>query len=227
MKDSNESRDGIGNTQCPKHHQKQKNHIKEKMIFYPEAHEKIRKTVGTRPAETGGILLGSRYDFIIQKFVFDKSGSCTPGGYDPDVDFLNRIVKKEWKKNRLALIGFVHSHPRGVSRLSGDWGNGFGDIGYLKKIFEFIPALDKFLVPIIYSTADGRNFEIFPYIARRGAVENYIKADVCILDKTPNGTFETERETAEIQKNSDSKTSKRMDSMRLNGAVDVQTNFGP
>ncbi len=173
------------------------------MFFGPEAYRQILETVGSFPAESGGILLGSRDDYVVRKFIFDESGSCSPGGYDPDVDFLNPLVKKEWEENGLALVGFVHSHPRGVSRLSGDWGNGIGDMGYLKRIFQYIPALEKFLVPIIYSKADGREFDIFPYIAWRDSVEDYMEGKLEILEDSgirPAGEKTDENENVEKER---------------------------
>ncbi|HJQ24193.1 MAG TPA: hypothetical protein VKA60_09785 [Blastocatellia bacterium] len=150
------------------------------MVFEEEPYSRILATVGSELVETGGILLGSRDDYVVKKFVYDPHGSRFSAGYDPDITFLNKVIKEEWEKNHLALIGFVHSHPRGIRRLSGDWGNGYGDIGYLRKIFAAIPPLEKFLVPIIYSTHDGDPFEIFPYIAFRDQAENYEEANLVI-----------------------------------------------
>jgi len=144
-----------------------------KMVFTQEAYDEIIETVATLPAETGGILLGNRDDFIVQKFIFDDSGSRGPTSYDPDIGSLNKKIKYEWEENQLALLGFIHSHPRGYARLSGDMGNGIGDIGYIKKIFSYIDALDKFLVPIVFPNADGGEYEIFPFMARRGDEDNY------------------------------------------------------
>ncbi len=151
------------------------------MVFVKEAYDEIFRTVGTYPAESGGILLGNRDDFIVQKFVFDSKGSTGPVSYDPDVNFLNEVVKKEWEENGLALLGFVHSHPRGVSRLSGDMGNGIGDIGYIKTIFSAIPGLDHFLVPIIHPIADGGEFKMFTYMAERGKESQYKMVDKRII----------------------------------------------
>jgi hypothetical protein len=153
------------------------------MKFTQQAYRDIENTVGTKRAETGGILLGLRDDYIVTKFIFDHKGSTSRCGYDPDVAFINGRIKEEWDKNGLELLGFIHSHPPGVTRLSGDWGNGYGDIGYLKAIFRAIPALDQFLVPIVFSTADtrSREMQIRPYIAFRGAEENYQEAEVKII----------------------------------------------
>jgi hypothetical protein len=163
--------------------QKGVTHDKLEMVFAEEPFSAIRATVATERVETGGILLGSRDDYVVKKFIFDPYGSRFSAGYDPDVNFLNKVIKEEWANNQLALLGFVHSHPRGIRRLSGDWGNGYGDVGYLRKIFAAIPVLEKFLVPIVYSTADGGPFEIFPYIAFRDSAEDYKEADL-IVNKT-------------------------------------------
>lgn len=152
-----------------------------KFIILQSAYNEILNTVGKRVPESGGILLGSREDYVVQKFVFDPHGSMTSGGYDPDVDFINGVIKKEWEENQLELLGFLHSHPRGVTRLSGDWGNNIGDLGYLRAIFKAIPALQKFLVPIMFSPIDGGSLEIFPYMADRDDVENYYLGDLTII----------------------------------------------
>lgn len=152
------------------------------MKILESALNSIHKTVGRYPSETGGILLGSRRDMVIQKFIFDKNGSGSAAAYDPDVDFLNKIIKEEWAENNLELIGFVHSHPRGISRLSGDWGGNTGDLGYLKAIFQSIPALQSFLVPIVFSDYDKKGFDLIPYRAERNQVESYQREELSIIN---------------------------------------------
>lgn len=176
------------------------------MVFTEKAYSDIMDTVGKFPAESGGILLGNRGDYIIQKFIFDGKGSTGPASYDPDVAFLNREVKKEWDENGLALLGFIHSHPRGYSRLSGDMGNGIGDIGYIKKIFSVMPKLDKFLAPIMYSSADGGECTIFPYMAERGLEDSYNKLEQKVIKR-----YDT--------KQSIQTDCKGIDESRINGAV--------
>lgn len=142
--------------------------------------EEIKSTVGTLKPETGGILLGFPDDNIVRKFVFDSGGSGSIGAYDPDVDFLNEELKKARKEHGYELIGWTHSHPRGCSRLSGDMGNGIGDIGYLKRIFQAFPHLNQFYIPIIFSTESG-NFKMHPYVAFRENVESYATAKLNII----------------------------------------------
>ncbi|MBP6301873.1 MAG: ThiF family adenylyltransferase [Bacteroidia bacterium] len=154
---------------------------RESFVILESAYQEVLRTVGSRHPESGGILLGSREDYVIQKFVFDAGGSMSHAAYDPDTNFLNKTIKKEWEENKLALLGFIHSHPRGIDRLSGDWGNNTGDIGYLKGIFRAIPALQKFLVPIMFTPADGGPLKIFPYIAYRGNEEGYQAGEFTII----------------------------------------------
>jgi hypothetical protein len=167
----------------------------ERFVIVESAYQEILNTVGKRLPESGGILLGSREDYVVQKFVFDANGSMSHAAYDPDTAFLNKVVKKEWEENKLALLGFIHSHPRGINRLSGDWGNNTGDIGYLKGIFRAMPSLEKFLVPIMFSPADGGQLSIFPYIAYRGNEEGYKSGDLTIIKDNEYKTYVTPPKT--------------------------------
>lgn len=140
-------------------------------------------TVGQRKPETGGLLLGSRHDNIIRKFVFDQWGSSTRSSYDPDPSKLNPIIKSEWRENRFALVGWAHSHPWGASRLSSDYGRNTGDIGFLRAIFAAMPSLETFFVPIVFSSADGA-LTLHPYIVERSNIEGYrLGRFVPILDQ--------------------------------------------
>ena len=138
--------------------------------FQRSAFAELRNTVGQKFPETGGLLFGDRQgskSYVVQKFHFDRTSHNTNFSYTPDTKAINLMISDIWHNERLALIGWCHSHPRGVSRLSEDFGNGNGDLGYIRKIFQAIPALSKFLVPIVYSSFDGGDFEIFPYIVER------------------------------------------------------------
>ncbi len=143
------------------------------MTFTMSAFLEIQATVGSERAESGGLLLGSRDDFIVRKYVHDKTGSRGRTNYDPDMEFINETVEYYWQKHGLSFLGFLHSHPRGVSRLSGDYGDGIGDIGYINLIMDAIPGLDRFLAPIVFSSYDKKPFEMFPYVAERGDIDNY------------------------------------------------------
>ena len=181
-------------------------------IIVESAYQEIMRTIGRKRSESGGILLGSRDDYIVKKFVFDPNGSMSSSSYDPDINFINKTIKNEWEDNQLALLGFIHSHPRGVEKLSGDWGNNTGDVGYLKAIFKAIPALKKFLVPIMFSPVDGGEMKFFPYIALKGDEKNYFK-----------GEFEVVKD-AGCDDNKDllKKATVNFNPQRLFGSVDVE-----
>ena len=190
---------------------KKKNNETEKFVIVESAYQEILRTVGSRRPESGGILLGSREDFVVRKFVFDPNGSMSSGAYDPDVNYINQTIKKEWAENKLAFLGFIHSHPRGVTRLSGDWGNNTGDIGYMKAILRAIPDLKKFLVPIMFTPADGGELKIFPYIAKRGEEENYFAGELTIIKDDEYKSGETQSEKPKFALNPS----------RLKGSVDI------
>ena len=185
-----------------------------KMVFTESAFNHIKDTVGTRPVEQGGVLLGSREDFIVRKFIYDKNANTNKTEYNPDLNFLNKEVKENWVKNGLAFLGFVHSHPHGLSRLSGviNLKKGEGDIAYIKKIFKKMPKLNKFLAPIVYSGAD-REFNLFPYVVSRDDVESYELAQLKVLP------FEKESITSENKEPVINDFT--LDLSRLEGAVDV------
>jgi len=189
------------------------------MVFVQEAYDEIIRTVGALPAESGGILLGNREDFVVQKFVFDSSGSTGPVSYDPDVKFLNQVVKKEYEENNLALLGFIHSHPRGISRLSGDMGNGIGDIGYIKTIFSAMPDLNHFLVPIVHPTADGGELTMFTYMAERGEESKYKTLTKTII---PSYKDHIDKKAINKLRKIDKQTvlQQYIDISRIDGAVD-------
>ena len=157
------------------------------MKLTKSVYDSILETVGTKTPESGGMLLGNREDFLVRKFHFDEYGSRSPGSYDPDVDFLNMVLKREAERGN-RLLGFVHSHPRGARNLSSDWGDGIGDLGYIERFFEHIPSIDQFLTPIVFSESDGGKQEFIPYIAKREDVENYCEAELDIIeDKDAEG----------------------------------------
>jgi len=158
--------------------------LRNRFKITPEAFADIVNSVGTEMPESGGILLGSRVDFVVRKYVHDPYGNRNGGAYDPDVNFLNQVVEQAWDEEGLAFLGFVHSHPRGIGQLSGDMGNGIGDLGYISRILEHMPGLESFLCPIVYSTFDGGEFSFFGFIADRGAVRDYYHAPLQICSES-------------------------------------------
>lgn len=123
--------------------------------------EEIHKTIGSRPAEYGGILGGSREDGVVRYFYFDELAERSRGRYSPDVGTVNKVLSKDWDAAGINLLGFAHSHPPGMSHPSG------GDIEYARKILAKIPGLKRLYLPIVMTEPDTGHFELFAYAAVR------------------------------------------------------------
>ena len=59
--------------------------------------------------ETGGIM-GMNKEGVISAFQFDKTLSCNPYEYRPNVDFLSQVINEKWTEQHIEFAGFVHSH---------------------------------------------------------------------------------------------------------------------
>ncbi|MGB1295742.1 MAG: hypothetical protein ACPG6V_09695 [Flavobacteriales bacterium] len=120
------------------------------------AYNEILATIGSKKAETGGMLFGSRDNFVVTRFVFDKDAKTTSATYSVNTAYINPMITKLWEEEGLESLGFIHSHPRGYDKLSPP------DKAYLQSQFRLIPV-DYFLAPIVFSARDGA-FKFFPFI---------------------------------------------------------------
>ncbi|QNN23354.1 hypothetical protein HED60_14060 [Planctomycetales bacterium ZRK34] len=100
-------------------------------------------TIGSRPPESGGILLGPIGSEDVTDFHFDVTGSCTSSTYSPDCATLSNKMKSEWLPSGIDLKGFVHSHPGGLDRLSP------GDLIYIRRLLAINPDMRSFAAPIV------------------------------------------------------------------------------
>jgi len=107
------------------------------------AYEDILRHIASRPAESGGILLGPIGSNEVTRFYFDQTGSCTSSSYSPGHVGLSRRMKQEWLPAGLDLAGFVHSHP---GRL--DWLT-VGDLRYIRRLLLANDDMDVFVAPIV------------------------------------------------------------------------------
>ena len=120
--------------------------------------EAIRKTIGTLPPESGGLLAGSRKTGAITFFYFDDLANCSSVGYSPDTVTLNWLLTR-LNAEGMDMIGFVHSHPTGLHHPSG------GDKYYCRKIFAANPEMPCLVIPIVNSTATGTPFRMRVFVA--------------------------------------------------------------
>ncbi|MFA6132825.1 MAG: ThiF family adenylyltransferase [Phycisphaerae bacterium] len=124
-----------------------------------EVERSIRATIGSLPAETGGMLGGNIKDGLITKYYFDKTADMTGATYSPNVDILNQIRRERWKPNHLDMLGFVHSHPPGCIHPSP------GDLTYAMNILKALRR-DQLVLLIVQSKADCSEYRLLAYVAR-------------------------------------------------------------
>lgn len=125
-------------------------------IFTAEVYEDIRRTIGCRKPEQGGIL-GSSDGRHIDHYYFDESAERTGGSYTMNTKALNKVIH-EWNDNDIQLVGVIHSHPQGVTRPS------HGDMLTAKHIIETINVEGKFFTPIVQvSPKLNGDIKIYPY----------------------------------------------------------------
>lgn len=150
-----------------------------KVYFTREAYDKIRATVGSRPAESGCLLLGYEEELnndrvIVRDIIFDKEGSATEVTYSINATYLNPLIKQAFQERNLAVIGIEHSHPYGYNHPSSQ------DMTYFSSMIAKMPR--KYLVtPIAFTDPDG-GFNQFVYIIDRPN-SIAIPVESCILDE--------------------------------------------
>lgn len=143
-----------------------------KMKILESAYNEIISTIGSRPAESGGLLFGKEDDMIVRKFVFDKHARTTRSTYTFNTEFLNPEIKRIWNEEGLSCIGFIHSHPHGYGRLSPP------DVEYFSSMFECMPR-KHYITPIVFTVPDG-GFKINAHILKNGERNTY-SADIVVL----------------------------------------------
>lgn len=139
------------------------------MRFTNNAYHDIVNTIGNKTAESGGLLFGKLDDYVVRKFVYDKDARVTGGSYTFNTKFLNPEIKRLWDDEKLACIGFIHSHPWGMKTPS------YMDMRYFHNMFPKMPRI-MYLVPIVSTIPDG-GFNLNPCILFEG------DKDIVVADK--------------------------------------------
>ena len=144
----------MNNTQPVKHIASPK-HLR----MTPQVFAAICETIGTRRAETGGILGGDRKSGEVTHFFFDETPRVKTGGlYVPNNTALNEVRKTQWKPQGIDYLGSIHSHPQYFRCPSA------GDEVYAKRILEVL-EVPYILVPIVTTLADTGSFSLYPFAA--------------------------------------------------------------
>lgn len=151
------------------------------MTFSARAYSEYKRTVAIHPPETGGLLIGRPDDpFFVTDFRFCPPTRNEDGTYNNslhhfgiDADYVNWTIDNEWGPNGHYVLGFLHSHPRGVTQLSGgDMGGVAGDIPLLTACLETpewkAAGVNQLLAPITTFQADGSD-QLHGWVLRRGS----------------------------------------------------------
>ncbi len=130
------------------------------IIITAAVYEAIKKQIGQSPVESGGLLAGDIKQCVVTHFHFDDKGTRSAVSYSPNTATLTKLLQR-WNKENVFMLGFVHSHPRGLCQPSG------GDEEYARAILDANPELPTLLIPIVQSSADGGNFSMRMFAAER------------------------------------------------------------
>lgn len=110
--------------------------------IFDSALDEIVATIGARPAESGGALLGLNSASTVVSFVFDPSATTTGSTYVPSRELTIRVQEHEVAAD-LQFKGVVHSHPGTFDSPSGPDHDSFTE-GLVAN-----PELARYLAPII------------------------------------------------------------------------------
>lgn len=145
--------------------------------------EIMASPVGSGRPEQGGVLFSSDGGLTIDKFVYDKEGSCSGVTYSPNVKFINEQIR--YYNNRgYYFIGCIHSHPRGYTSIS--FGRGYGS-GYTSsdeeaiiKLLNGMKGTKRLYFPVVQSSYHGE-FSMRLFFGEKGRDGNIsIYEDHCI-----------------------------------------------
>lgn len=157
-------------------------------------YEQIRQQIGSRRAEEGGPLGGSRQTGIVSDFYHDDSARRSVASYSPNHVFLNKLFKEQWNPQEINLLGFVHSHPPGVRHPSA------GDEFYAEQILKYIPELDRLLMPIVMTVPNTGSFEFLPFVAyRKGRGVEIEPVELIIEDRDVTGIANNRHPDASVE----------------------------
>jgi len=144
----------------------------------PQVFAQLTEMIGSRKAETGGMLGGNRETGEVSAFCFDADAlEQSAAAYSPNHIRLTRVLKEEWKPKGIQFLGFVHSHPPYYTHPSP------ADVEYAGRLMKTM-ELPYLLLPIIRTAADTGEVTLFPYVAHPGSNGTEISRQGLRIDGT-------------------------------------------
>lgn len=117
-------------------------------------YNKIIKTIGVAPIESGGII-GIK-NGVICAYYFDKKAVRRKSEYYPDIKRLNKVING-WSKKNITFAGIVHSHPNSCNQPS------IKDKIYAENIIKNNTFLKVILFPIVTVSGDKIKLTLYEY----------------------------------------------------------------
>ncbi|MEQ8694289.1 MAG: hypothetical protein RIC85_03055 [Gammaproteobacteria bacterium] len=167
----------------------------QEIVFTSAAYDQYKTTVAKHPPETGAMLIGSlrapnrvtAVRLLLPTALPDGSYKVGSTFFGFDRSYADFVINYELEPNGLSLLGFLHSHPAGCTRLSGGArGSVHGDIAAFTAILDLPAAQEmgiaQLLTPITTFNPDGSD-QIHGWILRRGSSEPE-PAEIIIEDRT-------------------------------------------
>lgn len=193
-----------------------KNKLKiSEVVILDKTYEEIIQTIGSFPAETGGILMGKEEDMVVQRFIFDNGAATTSSSYTFNINYLNPIVKKMFQEEGLKVIGFIHSHPYEYLRPS------TLDLDYFQFAFDYNKR-EYFITPIIGTIPDGGEFKFESFVVKRGKHSAFpVKTKVISAEEYAKTYLKQDTDTTDEETLQEQKSNKITNHSRIVGAVDL------
>ena len=126
------------------------------MRMKESVYQDIKNQIGRHPAESGGILLSTNKDYVIDCFVFDIAALQNATVYQPNTAFLNSVLIGRNDQ----FVGIAHSHKSSFRRLSHQDQNA----AWSNMTSPGNPHLNAYMMPLVMTEPDNGRFEIIPYI---------------------------------------------------------------
>jgi len=139
-----------------------------KFVFTDSVIEDIRKTIGSRQPETGGVL-GGPEPGKITRFFFDRDAETSRLTYSVNGDRINPVIAG-WNDEGDHLASIIHSHPPGCQEPS------LADVEFALRLLsrKDNDALPFFLIPIVQSAATGK-FSMRLFLVSRQLAETVVE----------------------------------------------------
>ncbi|MBN2267673.1 MAG: Mov34/MPN/PAD-1 family protein [Candidatus Babeliaceae bacterium] len=152
-----------------------KNHRSRKCVpeitIHRQVISKLFASIGSRPPESGGVLLGPVNCNEVSDFYFDDQGQCSGATYSPDYKKIGYLLKHDWADDGLEMKGIIHSHPNRFDRLSG------GDLSYIARLLQCNPQDKFFFAPIVIV----EEFRFVPWLVLRSQCDSPVVANLKVI----------------------------------------------